>query len=120
MFNFNVFDDLPLKYFSSNREINPKTQTIGRLENLEVVNNQYGKIQFYGPVDLTSLNIKDAIKIKSNQVIFSESFIQKNWDYFKKGDLIVVTLYKTENLSNQPRETLAQFITYNKVNLLNI
>ena len=116
MFNFNFLSDFPIKFFSSSREINPNTERLGKLDNL-TVSNQFGKIEFSGRVEMSNLNYKEAIKIKKNEIIFSEEFINQNINYFLNNNSLKVSLYKIENISNHTKE-IDQYITSNYVSFI--
>jgi hypothetical protein len=115
MFNFNFLDEYSLKYFVSNREINPIVDKKGKVENL-TVKNQNGAIVLDGVVDLSGVNMKQALKIKKNEIVFSEEFAKINSNYFDKGAIIEVTL-PSEKLGNQEGNIVRLFIGHNNVKI---
>ena len=114
MFNFNFLDELPIKFFSSNREIGLNNEKLTKVDRLSV-KNQYGKIEFTGIIDLTNLSLKESIKIKKNEVKFSDEFINLNKNSTETENTITVSLFKADILSFSSKESLSQFIESNNV-----
>ena len=114
MFNFNFLSEYPLKFYNSNREINPNTEKLGEFENL-TVSNQFGKIEFSGIVKFSNINYKDAIKIKKTEIAFSEEFIALNRTYLLNKNFITISLLKMEISANLTKDSIAQFIAFNNV-----